>query len=85
MGTLMLLVSAVQIDLDKLHDVTGRGDRLSQLPNTVDEALKCALPGVLVGDVNLMLIPAAEQELCEERLFDIAADFDELCEEFDGA
>lgn len=85
MGTLMLLVSVARIDLDKLHDVTGRGDRLGQLPNTVDDALKCALPGVLEGDVNVMLVPSAEQELFEERLSEAAVDFDALCAEFDGA
>jgi hypothetical protein len=82
MGTLMLLVSVARIDLDKLHDVTGNGDRLSQLPNTVDDALKCALPGVLASDVEIFLVDPADGEYCEELLVNNAADFEELCERY---
>lgn len=85
MGTLMLLVSVARIDLDKLHDVTGQGDRLSQLPNTVDEALRCALPGVLVEDSYIALVPPAEQEMFEERLHEASVNFDDLREEFGEA
>lgn len=84
MGNRVLLVCTAKIDLDNLHDVTGDGDRLSQLPNTVDEALKYALPGVLAEDVSVVLVLPAEQELFEDRLYEAAADFEQLCKEFDG-